>query len=165
VATYPAVTPGHGVGLDSTDTQAWVDCINDLNSRIITAGELGYAEITAGSASFTAIADVTGLSITVVLGSTKTVVVTVYALVQSSIANDRIQLTLADGAGTQLQVTGDLFIPAATVTVPVMMGYRKSLTAGTYTFKVRANRQAGTGTCIVNAAAARPCYIQAIDVT
>lgn len=169
MATYPAVTPAHNIGLDSTDTQAWCDCINDLNTRTgvleTRPVEVGYAEIVAASASFTAIADVSGLSVSFTLTSTRKILVVVYALLQSTIANDRIQLTLADGSGTQLQLSGELSIPAISVTVPVEFSWRKSLTAGSYTYKVRATRTAGTGTCILNAAAARPCYIQALDVT
>lgn len=34
MATYPAVTPPHGLGLDDLNTQPWCDCINDLNTRL-----------------------------------------------------------------------------------------------------------------------------------
>lgn len=36
MATYPATTPAHGLGLDDTHTQPWCDCINDLNTRLGT---------------------------------------------------------------------------------------------------------------------------------
>jgi hypothetical protein len=129
------------------------------------SGELDYSEITSGSSAFTSIADITGLDVSFTLDSTRTVRIDVFCLVQSTIANDRIQLTLADSSNNVKQVTGDLFIPANSATVPGILSWRTSLAAGTYTYKVRGNRQTGTGTCIVNGGATRPCWIQALDVT
>jgi hypothetical protein len=129
-------------------------------------GEIAYNEIVATSAAFTTIADIAGLSVSFTLLSTRTVRIDVFAIVQSNTAADRIQLTLADASNNVLQVTGDLPpIPAANSSVEGLILWRKSLPAGSYTYKVRANRQAGTGTCVVNAAATRPAFIQALDVT
>lgn len=167
--TYP--TPQQGRGQKWTDISAgqYADNIDDLNARLAALEarpvEVGYNEIVAVSAAFTTIADVSGLSVSFTLSATRKILIVVYALPQSTIGSDRIQLTLADGAGTQVQVTGDLVIPANNVTVPVEFSWRKSLAAGSYTYKVRANRQSGSGTCVLNAAGNRPCYIQALDVS
>lgn len=152
---------GFNTGATSAKLNEIITAVNALQQPV----ELDYAQIVAATAAFTTIVDVAGLSVSFTLTSTRTVNVIIYALVQSSLGADRIQLTLADAANTQLQVTGDLYIPANGSTVPGTLLYRASLVAGPYTYKARVNRQAGTGSCIVNANAARPCFIQALDVT
>lgn len=158
------------VGFNTGATSAKVnEIIAAVNASTATLAaqqvELGYAQIGAATAAFTTIVDIAGLSVTFTLTSTRTVNVIIYALVQSSVGTDRIQVTLADAANTQIQVTGDLYIGANGSTVPGQLLYRASLAAGSYTYKARVNRQAGTGSCVVNAAASRPCFIQALDVT
>jgi hypothetical protein len=135
----------------------------DIVSASDPGRELAYAEITAASAAFTAQADIAGLSITFTLTETRTVLVQSYMLGLSTIASDRIQFTLTDAANVQVQLSADLFIPANNVTVHAFISWRAQLAAGSYTYKIRGQRNVGTGSCIANAAVARPNYIQALD--
>ena len=148
---------------DVTMTNLIENRLDTLDAQVAACpAELDSNQITAASASFTTIADITGLSISFTLTTARIVDIWVYAIVQSTLANDRLQLTLADNANVQLQVTGDLFIPANSSSVPGWLFWRGFLSAGPYGMKVRANRQAGSGTCVVNAAATRPAFIKAV---
>lgn len=127
--------------------------------------ELAYAEITAASAAFTTVADISGLSISFTLASTRTVYIKWGGLVRSTIASDIIDIAITDNTPTTLVNSSSIFIPAANASVRTEFGVRKSLVAGTYNYKIRGTRTSGTGTTNVNALTTSVSYIQALDIT
>jgi hypothetical protein len=128
--------------------------------------ELAYAEINASSANFTTIADVSGLSVSFTLTATRTVRIIASCLIKSTVAGDTLQVTIADPSNTVLITSGSVYEPISVANVRTEFSVRKVLTAASYTYKVRAERIApGTGSCVINASAPNPSYIQAIDIT
>lgn len=127
--------------------------------------EITYTEITAASSSFTTIADVSGLSISFTLTETRTVELRSCCLVRSTVAADTIELSLTDSSNTLQMNSGGIYIPTANGSVRQFFAVRKSLAAGSYTYKIRAARLSGSGTTVVNATSTSPSYIQALDVT
>jgi hypothetical protein len=168
-ASYPTPRPGKGIRWDDLYVDQFAANIDDLNTRqTASAGagtELGYSEIVAQSASFTTEADVSGLSVSFTLTSTRTVQLRASLLGKSSGAPDKIVGSIADAANVHLIESGVIQITTANDNVRAEFGIRKVLAAGAYTYHIRAQRTTAIGTCTINASATNPSYIQALDIT
>jgi hypothetical protein len=133
---------------------------------LVPLGRLAYAQITAPSAAFTALANVAGLSVTfdVPSGVSRNVKIESYCLSRSTVAADTITFQINDGGGTSQVTSGNVVIPAANQSVGRTISVIETLAPGTYTYRVAAQRATGTGTTVINAAATSPSYIMASDI-
>lgn len=143
---------------------AWNDIVHAVNA-LEMLGEVGYAEITANSSSFTTLADISGLSVTFTLTATRRVLLRASTLCRSTTVNDVIQAQIADGSNAQIVASGDAVVLVANRGPRAEYSQAVTLAAGTYTYKVRAQRVSGAGTCVIAAAATDKAYIQAVDIT
>lgn len=124
--------------------------------------ELGYAEATANQ-TFTTVADVTGLSITITVASRPIMVEIWVGGVQNSIANSGVTLLLTDSANTILS-RGDTVCPVAASNFgPMIVKKRLAPAAGNVTYKARAQLLT-SGVATLLGGAARPMYIAAREL-
>lgn len=128
-----------------------------------TGAELGYAEITANTSEITTLADVAGVSITFTLAVPRKVRITASAIIFSGTAGDTFLLNITDGASAIQSYSGVRTCDVANNEKRVEFSVRKSLSAATYTFKLRCTCATSVGTTVIHASSSNPCWIQAID--
>jgi hypothetical protein len=122
------------------------------------------AQITTSSASFTTVADISGLSITYSQVSGRTYLTVVHLEVASTVNGDTIVVALTDGSNTTLS-REPVYLALSTLSQSVaIVFYEVAASSASVTRKVRCNRNSGTGTCTVNAGATFPAQIISMDV-
>jgi hypothetical protein len=149
--------PGTKTFTSSTLTAA------DMNAYARGGLVMAYASKTTDQGSITSITDVTSLSITFTALAGRLYMVSAIVPVRSSVANDIATIYIADGSNNSLQVVNSL-CPSTTYGVPVTPFVLLQPGAGSVTYKVRAQRQAGTGNIQIDANATYPSHIIAVDV-
>lgn len=125
--------------------------------------QLAYAEVTADQGTFTAATDLIGLAATVSVPAGRRIKITGSALFQSSVANDRVDFVIQEGA-TTLQV-GDQSLGNVNSPESIEKSIIITPTAGTHTYKLTANRSSGTGVITMRAGATFPAFILVEDIT
>jgi hypothetical protein len=128
-----------------------------------TGAELAYNEITSATSEITTEADV-GPSISFTLAVTRKVLLRASFLFRSTAGADTMRGLITDASNTQLIDTGTIAIAGANLNDRREISIRKSLGAGSYTYKMRAMSATSVGTTIVSASATNPTFIQAIDL-
>jgi hypothetical protein len=128
-------------------------------------GILGYAEITANQTGITGtMVDITGLSVSVTIGSSRRLRVSVHvATTTSTVSSDRAQGFIREGS-TQLGAStkrfsgtnGEAGFDFAWIGLP---------SSGSHTYKASYGRISGTGTHEWNASATAPSFILVEDIT
>lgn len=129
-------------------------------------GVLGYAEITspAGGYNSTTVSDVGGLSQTVSVATGRVIRVSFNAAVLSSVGGDIIGMFITNDANA---IKAESYISSPTNVVATRLVGSvvfSGLTAGTYTWKIRANRATGTGSGTVDAGSTKPAYLLVEDI-
>jgi hypothetical protein len=123
-------------------------------------GVLGYAQITSNLTPITTETDLTGLTTTVTVGTSRRIKITSLGLLQVDTAAAPVELISSEGA-TQLQTVG--------VSNPKVTSYDTlggvvilSPSSGSHTYKLRAKCAGGTATLI--AGATYPAFILVEDI-
>ena len=157
----------HTLGILPTQSSPGDHIHDGKTSKTLLAapkGELAYTAVSTASGAITILADVPNYTISFILTSTRKIKITVSALCTSTIANDIMQLLLATSASVQQQTT-QIQIPNINANPRCSdLVFRALLTAGSYSYKLRAARLSGTGTCQVNAAANNIGFILVEDM-
>jgi len=128
-----------------------------------TLGTLGYAQIVASQVGITTQVDITGLTVTVTVGTGRRIRISAFtpALV-STVATDEGEIHIMEGATelshVDLQQIGQAGGGGGTCSVVL------TPTVGSHTYKVQAVRGAGTGSITWSAAATYPSYILVEDI-
>lgn len=135
----------------------------DMNTYARGGQEMGYAEITVDSSAFTAIADVSGLSVTWTAISSRVYELELWCNVSSSVSGDAIQVQITDSSSAAV-AAGFATNLLTTQIQTVVCKARLTGLSGSVTYKVRAARNTGSGTCILDAATTRPCFFVVKDV-
>jgi hypothetical protein len=128
-------------------------------------GVLGKASVTATQGTFTAETDITGLAVTVTVGSGRSIVVTAQMAANSSVANDSVEIRLYEDA-TQIAAAQFIVLTSATAQVAKEVACPvRSPTAGVHTYKATMRRVVGTGNITMYAdAVGSPAWIKVEDV-
>jgi hypothetical protein len=126
-----------------------------------TLGTLGYAEVTANQGPFSAVTDLTGLTVTVTVGTGRRIRISALVDLFGTVANDQSEVDIAEGA-TVLQsvimrhaATGHLSHEPERILTP---------TPGSHTYKLTGQRLSGTGTFTMQATGNQPAYILVEDI-
>jgi hypothetical protein len=152
----------HEFGVNEAGTSKKVTGQQVMNA--VAQGKVGYAEITATSATFTTSTDIAGLTFTTpVLVAGRRIRVTFYAQVTSSVTTDVIEAFIMEGATQLAQGLIPLTVAAgghgvcyiSTVLTP---------SAAAHTYKITCTRFAGTGNCQIDGASTNRAYILAEDI-
>lgn len=136
----------------------------DMNTYARGGQEMGYAQITADQTGITTVADVTGLSVTWTAISSRVYLLTANVSVTSSVADDRLGVYISDSGGTQKAARFSNGIRIATRELGMIVQYRVTGLTGSVTYKVRAERTAGTGTMTVFGSASSASFFHVQDV-
>jgi hypothetical protein len=154
-----------GTQLMQYDGTSWVDVATeayvDTAKAAVAWGEVGYAQITADSATFTTTTDITGLSVAVTVVTGRKYEVTGHAVMSSSVSTDNTGIVCRIGSTTYGRfghaVVNNGFVAHGSVRFT-------GLAAGATTFKVTGERFTGSGNCQVLAGAAYPAFIMVEDI-
>lgn len=133
------------------------------NLAKMSPGWIGYAEVTAGQTPIAAAVDLTGLTVTVTVGTGRRIKITGQVFFSSTVTNDIAGLLILDGAtqlnGSQVQLgltgVGAVTAVASAVVTP---------TSGSHTYKLQAVRSSGTGVVSTSASSAIPAFILVEDI-
>lgn len=158
--TYVATDVNGGTLYQNRIGTGWAQ----IASGVLDTGgrELGYAEATS-TQTFTTVADVTGVTITITVASRPIMVEIWVGGVQNSIANSGVTLLLTDSANTILS-RGDTVCPVAAANFgPMIVKKRLAPSAGSVTYKARAQLLT-SGIASLVAGTSRPMYIAAREL-
>lgn len=123
----------------------------------------GYAEVQANQSPVTALTDLTNLTITITADGTRRVKITAYVALSSTVGSDTVALFIREGgttlAGSYIAINAS---SGAGFNAPLILSFVP--TAGSHTYKLTAQRIAGTGIIGMIANANNPAYILAEDI-
>jgi len=121
----------------------------------------GYAQVTANQTTITALVDLSGLTVTVTVGSGRRIRITGYVLLSTTVSGDTFSVAIREGSTTLqvAQLTTTSTAQAQTLHPAVVL----TPSAGPHTYKLSASR-VGTGTVTSNAGATFPAFILAEDI-
>ncbi len=145
-------TSGGGV-LTTLGTQAATQA-----GIVSPGGTLGYAQVTANQGTFTAITDLTGLTVTVTVAAGRRIKITGEAALGSSVSTDTMRLYIRE-TGTTLQFS---YIPGGPATCLIECDLTPS--AGVHTYNLSADRNAGSGNITMFAGATQPAFVKVEDI-
>lgn len=140
--------------------------VTDLRQGILNPGGAllnGYAQVIANQGPFTALTDLTGLAVTVIVAASRRIRVSGFVLLQSTVASDVVTLSLREGAATLIQAQSPTPTTAAT-NIDVDAQVVLAPTAGSHTYKLSAQRAAGTGNITMFAGTQNPSWILVEDL-
>jgi len=149
--------PGTKTFTSSTLTAA------DMNAYARGGLVMAYASKTANQTGITTVNDVTDLSITFTALAGRLYKVSAYILVRSTVANDVGTITITDGSNNNNQVSNIVCLNTS-YAEPITPFVLLAPGAGSVTYKVRAQRSAGTGNILIDADALYPAIIVAEDI-
>lgn len=127
---------------------------------VMPGGVLGYAQVTANQTGITTVVDLTGLTVTVTVGSARRIQITGIALFQDGTIDTQVIMSIQEGATVLTQSAIDQGLAASNQTLNPMVIL--SPTAGVHTYKLTA--QASAGTVQMTAAATTPAFILVQDI-
>lgn len=135
----------------------------DMNTYARGGQEMGYAEITATSSTFTTVADITSLTATWTAISSRVYEIEFMGSVQSSVAGDEVLMQITDSSNT---VKAGSLVNCDTVNRRYSCPVKARVTglSGSVTYKLRGTRNSGTGNCSVFASASAPATFHVKDV-
>src|SRR5437867_8759822 len=139
-----------GINESGTSKKINVGQILALLSQGTLAG--GYAQVVANQGTFTALTDLTNLTVTVTVGTGRRIRVSALFALSSSVAADIGQGYIREGA-TSLQIV-NVYLASANVGYYLTPSVILTPTTGAHTYKLSAQRQAGTGNITMRAAVA-----------
>ena len=137
--------------------------VTAADPAVIPLGTLGYAQAVANQTGITTEQNLTGLSVTVTVGTARRIRVSVEISLASSAANDIVALKIKEG-GTVLQERDRHFGSVAGGTNSTAASVVLTPTAGEHTYNATLVRAAGSGTINTVASATRPAFIIVEDI-
>jgi len=162
--TRPA-SPYEGQAIYETDTDkvlywsgsAWYPNWN------LPWGQIAYATKTSNQGSITTTADVAGLSVTFTAVENRRYAISTEGMMLSTVAGDNFNWIIADGSNNILTLKS---FHLYSVSLGVFTGAKivHSPAAGSFTYKIRAQRNGGTGSGTVIAASTYPAFILVEDI-
>src|SRR3990167_8046134 len=127
-------------------------------------GTLGYAQVTSSQGSITAETDLTSLTVTVTVGTSRRIRVSAFNHIEGTVATDNAVIRIKEST-TNLQETV-AHLPSSPA--PRTSGSAHSVvltpSAGSHTYKLSLARLDGTGNVGIGASASQPNYILAEDI-
>lgn len=136
---------------------------HNADIALLPKGKQGYAQVTANQGSITTVVDLSGLSVTFTALASRYYRITGQIIVASTTATDRIDMIIADGAGTQLNVIfGNPAVANQAITLHGSHIIQPG--AGSKTYKLRCQRGVGAGTVTMTGAANTPDWILVEDI-
>jgi hypothetical protein len=124
-------------------------------------GQLNYAQIIASQAAISTETDITGLSITVTVGTARRIKISAEGFFLNDATAGQAALKIYEGVTTLVdRPTGMIANENGSVHVSTIL----TPTAGFHTYKIRATKFVGAGTVTFGASATQPAYILAEDI-
>ena len=138
------------------------DVLTAANVGKIPGGWIGYEQVVANQGTITTAVDLTGLTVTVTVGTTRRVRISAEGSFGSTVAADYAALFIFEGA-TQLGGRS-VPMPNTAATTGAFSSVVLTPTAGSHTYKLRAALASGAGVVTLNASATAPAFILVEDL-
>jgi len=135
------------------------EVLTAANLERLPGGWIGYNEVTAAQTSITTVVDLTSLTVTVTVGSTRRVAVSAYAPVAQNVASGLAEVDIYEGAAQLARAYLSLASGAFGVLTPRVV---LTPTPGSHTYRLRGLTTGGNMN--LNAEAANPAFILVEDV-
>lgn len=129
---------------------------------VTPAGVLGYAQVTTTQGTYTALTDITGLTVTVTVGSGRRIRITGYVPQGSSVATDLLRSFIREN-GTTLQFN-DASPNSTGGNNAGQLIWIGTPSAGTHTYNLSGQRVVGTGNVTMEADPTSPAFILVEDI-
>lgn len=142
----------------------WGNDVADAINERLNLGRKGHATLTSPQTTIvTTTVNIVGLSVTFTAVAGRKYKVTAEGFMFSSVANDWGAMRITDGSNNQL-TCDQKPLPSTTLAVKLHCETIISPPAGSYTVKVRADRNVGTGSATFDASATAPAFILVEDI-
>lgn len=146
-------------------TQAVGDVLTSANFTKLPGGWIGYVEVTANQGSITTEVDLTSLTLTVTVGSSRRLRIMGSMMFSSTVASDTAQCNLYDTTSGSTKLSQSLvgLVSAgqgASTTVHCII----TPASGSRSYKLTGRRGAGTGTLTMLAASDVPAFLMIQDI-
>jgi hypothetical protein len=162
VQDTPIISADMNENFDDVETYAnTLVTVTDLAD--LPFGYITQTALTANSATFTSIADISGFSATWTATSTRRYKLSLHGHISSSVAGDWARLAITD-ASNVVQVDSKCELPVINEEQSVDAFVVVSGITGSVTYKVRGERLSGTGNIMVEAAATSPAILLVEDI-
>lgn len=130
----------------------------------LPGGWIGYVEITSSQGSISTETDITGLSVTVTVNTTRRIKLTAYCSGWLSTVNgDRAVMYIKEST-TKLQEARSSTTAAGVATDAIIVQAVLAPSSGSHTYKVSFERNAGTGSLTFGAGTTNPAFLLVEDV-
>lgn len=140
------------------------DVLTSSNFNRLPGGWIGYAEVTANQGSITAEVDLTSLTVTVTVNSSRRISITGAGNFGVSVANDRVIMNIKEGATVLTSAAGTSPIAAVgTSGMTLRPQVVLTPTAGSHSYKLSGQDATG-GTAQLNATSTAPAFILVEDL-
>lgn len=126
-------------------------------------GWIGHNDQTAAQTSITTLADATGLSLTVTVGTSRKIRVSGYIQFTSTVTTDIATVQITDGSNNVLQSHSVMCNMGATAGHPCPVSVILNPSSGSNTWKLRVARN-GSGTLNTSSSSTAPAYIVVEDL-
>lgn len=136
------------------------EVLTAANMNKISGGWIGYNEVTTGQGGITTTVDLTGLTVTVTVNSSRRLRITSHTLVASTVGGDIVSLSIVED-GTTVSI-GQLAASTSATTCSVS-AVRTPVT-GSHIYKLALGRAAGSGTLATTASTSVPAFILVEDI-
>lgn len=145
-----------------TTAESAIDAL-ELLVAALPLGILGYAEVTANQGSITTLADLTGLTATVTVGTDRRIRVIGYIGASVDTVSDTTATLHIRESSTTLQTARNRPVGNSrqAVLAAVWVG---APSAGSHTYKLSLEREVGTGTLTMHAASTNPAFLLVEDI-
>lgn len=125
-------------------------------------GTLGSASVTSNQTGIGAEADLTSLTTTVTVGTSRRIRISAVSIFRSDQVDNAVALKIAEGA-TILQ-DHSFALPIVSIDQSATTSVILTPSSGSHTYKLRATRYIGTGNCQLTASSTQPAYILVEDI-
>ena len=129
---------------------------------VMPGGVLGYAQVTANQTGITTVVDLTGLTVTVTVGSGRRIQITAIALFQDGTIDTQVIMSIQEGATVLQQAAIERGRCGLLTRRSTPWSVILTPTAGVHTYKLTA--QVPAGTVQMTAAATTPAFILVEDI-
>ncbi len=143
-------------------TESVGDVLRAADVNKLPGGWIGYAEITANQTGITTETNVTSLSVTVTVNTSRRIQISCKAEMSSDTLGDTMQIAIKESATMLNRAIAQCFGSGLALTLNTRAVVTPS--AGSHTYNITAARASGSGNTLVAASSTSPAWILVEDI-